>query len=192
MMIWFWIFISVFLLILLFLLFVPLSVFIEYNEKLFVRLKIGFLSFKISPRKRNDNKKEKKSKSTGKLKGFFKNKSIPEAAGKFKNFFVAAGKTVKYLFKKTVVKNFDLSVKIGAPDAAVAALRYGQVSSVVYPLCSAVNSFANPQDYKVLVLPDFTSEKINIVFKANIVANLMGIIFVVVKFIKNYKIESKK
>ena len=192
MMIWFWIFISAFLLIILFLLFVPLGVFIEYNEKLFVRVKVGFLSFKISPKKRKDNAKKKKSKSSGKLKGFFKNKSISESANEFKNFFVAAGKTVKYLFKKTLVKEFSLCIKVGAPDAAVAALRYGQVSSVVYPLCSAVNSFANPQSYTVLVLPDFTSEKINIIFKANIVANLMGIIFVVVKFIKNYKIESKK
>lgn len=193
MMNWFWIFTSAFILILLIILFVPLNAFIEYNEKLFIKIKVGFLSFKIGSKKRKNDKKSKGgNKSRGKIKGIFKNKNKVESAKALKNLFIAAGKTVRYLFRKTSVRTFYLSVKVGALDAADAAIKYGQVSSAVYPLCSVINSFASPKSYKVMVLPDFMSEKINIIFKTNIKANLIGMILVMIKFIKSYKIESKK
>ncbi len=191
-MIWFWTVICVFILLLI-ILFVPFRVLAEYNEKLFLKVKVGFISFKINSKgRKDDNKTKKKSKYFGKFKGFFKNKNMVHSAKEFKSFFAAAGKTAKYFFKKISVRKFDLSVKVGAPDAAVAALRYGQVSSAVYPLCSAVNSFANPKSYQVMVLPDFMSEKITITFKIDCVANLMCIFCVMIKFLKDFKIENKK
>ena len=189
---WFWIFISAFVIMFLILLFVPLNVFIEYKEKLFIKVKVGLLSFKINSKNRKGDKKKKKSKSSGKFKSFFKNKNTSQSIKKLKSFLIAAGKTVRYFFKKASVKMFDLNVKVGAPDAAAAALRYGQVSSAVYPICSVINSFANPKNYKVQVMPDFMGEKINIIFKTNVKANLIGIFCVIIKLMRNYKIENKK
>ncbi len=192
---WFWIFTSVFILMLLIIVFVPINVFVEYSEKLFIKVKFGFLSFKINPQNHKDRKKYRGgNKSRNKFKIFFKNKNKNtfQSISKLKCFFIAAGKTVKYFLQKTLVEEFYLSVKVGSLDAADAAIKYGQVSSAVYPLCSVVNSFANPKFYKVMVLPDFISEKISFIFKTNVKANLMSIILVVVKFMINYKIESKK
>lgn len=189
---WFWIFTSVFAIIFFSLLFVPLGVFVEYKDKLLIRIKIGFISFKINFNKQKSDKKEKNSESSNRFKRLFKNKNEIQSISDFKKICVAAGKTAKYLLKKISVKAFYLNIKVGAPDTALAALRYGQVSSVMYPFCSVVNSFANPKSYKVQVAPDFMSEKINIIFKTNIKANLIKILCVMIKFMRNYKTENKK
>jgi len=188
-----WVFISAFLLMFSILLFVPLNVFVEYNERLFIKVKVIFFSFNVNPQKSKNSKKSKGGKNPrSKFKKFFKSKNAFESAKDFKNFFIAAGKTVRYFFKKMSVKEFYLNVKVGASDVAAAALKYGQVSSAVYPLCSVVNSFANPRSYRVQVQPDFMGEKISIIFKTRVSTNLISIILVVVKFLKSYKIEIKK
>ncbi len=146
---------------------IPIKVCVRYKKAFFCRLHIGFVKIILYPAMPNKKKTKKKKKTEQPQKSetkkeekkednFFKELGLSGVVNFLTKLVELAAGVLKDLFAHIIIKSFSLSIKVAGKDAADAAINYGRVCSVVYPLTSAVISSMKYTHYGVDILPDFT------------------------------------
>lgn len=175
----------------------PLRIFLSYeNETLSYCIKYAFISLidsekppkKETPKKQTTEaetqKPEKKnSDSVKKLLNFLGLSEISSAVnaketikakgitGLISSVYAAVKKLFARIFKlvrKGVFKKFDLRITVGDDDAAEAALQYGQICAVTYPLMELLKNTMKFRKPHVDIRCDFEAEKSQINFSGQL------------------------
>lgn len=127
------------------LLFIPLKFKICYEKSKFkVTVFLLGLKFNMYPLPKRFNS----AASTPSLNSTEPPKNISDNIKKFftsvSSVFSIAKKSFEEIFKKIKTKKIVFISSIGGADAADAALKYGRMCSVVYPVFGVLNKLANP------------------------------------------------
>ncbi len=170
------------------LLWLPVSVSLQYTPQLKIKAHIGFLPFSLYPKKEKPKKPPQKEKKAG-------GKQPPPKApqkntGKRRSLSFKI-KKITYILKKIhhrFPKCFLLTVKkfhvtVGAEDAAKTAILYGVVSQgVAYLFAFCRHSFRiKPKfDDSIAITPDFVNGKNSIAVDLRLSAHLGSLIFLLI------------
>lgn len=152
---------------------IPVRVTADYNNSFELYVSYLFLKIKIFPRKEKKPKKDKSKndkKSSDKQADKKKQKKNDNIFLKFyKNQGFEAtieliADTMKYInslfggiFKHFVFREIFLNMSISGSDAAETAIKYGKVSSAVFPAMGYICSKAKVKKYDIDISPDFLS-----------------------------------
>jgi hypothetical protein len=157
---WPYVLLGIFLLIGL-ILYSPLVLKVQYEEKLSVWLRFWFIKVTLLPKKEKPVKKKnlKKSQKKRKPQSAADVKSQPAKKSGWQNLveqhgvvgaieqiasvFLLLPKSVKRLMKGATVRGMDLQIAVAGEDAAQAAITYGRVCSVFYPLLGRASAYVN-------------------------------------------------
>lgn len=161
---------------------IPLSVTLKAEEK--VDFDLSLFRKKIKPKK----KKEKENKKPEKPDIIKLSKLVfSERQGIFDS--------VKYLFKKAVVKDFKLHIKVGSEDAAETALLYGGVCAVLYPAVAFLETVMTVKKDDIKIACDYENNQPYFLLSADIkirVSHLLKTFFKVLPIIKKFIKEENK
>lgn len=187
-----WLYVALLILIILIvILFLPLNVVVRYPEVPNVEILILGIKLNVFNNKNSFDKSKNESLKSGnsenKIFEAFKKRGFVKSFKMMYDILNACSEVFAKLMKKFSVNKVKLLVKVGAPNAFSAAIRYGQASAVVYPFMSAVNCISSPKDFKVEVMPDFLGEKITSEFEINVSSNIFRIFCVVFFAVKKYR-----
>lgn len=185
-----WIIIAVLLILLVMILIFPIHLNIEYSKELKVKIKVFLFSFEVNNAKNHhssSNRKSVKKNKFLKLLNFFKKQGW-EKSFKFIGDIIKECKEIStYVLKKINIKCIKSKIIVGADDAALVAIRYGQVSSLVYPLYNFILESAKPKKYDLNVLPNFTGDNnMKVLLYLDCSFNLFKIIAILFTILKNY------
>lgn len=173
---------------------IPIKVCVRYKKAFFCRLHIGFVKiilYPTMPKKKKSKKKKKIEQPTKKEpkkeekkdNNFLKELGLSGVVNLFTKLAELAAGVLKDLFAHIIIKSFSLSIKVAGKDAADAALNYGRVCSVVYPLTSAVIRSMKYSHYGVDILPDFTEgEETKVEFFAIFKTRVIYLVMIVLKY----------
>lgn len=166
------------------LLFIPLSVHIEYDGEFSAKLKIaGVKAFEAEPKedikepspdKESDKRAKKQTESLfNKLKGKYGfSGAVKEIFGLVKAVLDRAEKQLN----RIAVRRLCLDIKVASDNAAKTALEYGAVCAAVYPVLSLADSVLNLKMKSVNVTADFNSDKSALAFSVIIRARIVFLI----------------
>lgn len=188
------------------LLFLPVSVFIEFKEDFFVKIKFfGIKVYEIP------QKKDKKEKTPRQIEGkkankepektenivlskaksifeFFKKKyGFFGAVKKLLGFFNDALTHIKPFLRHIKVKKVVLNLIISGDDAADTAIKYGQVCTAVYPVLSFFEAVCGVDFKKINVKSDFTDGKNEFDFSLLVKLKIYYLLKTAFKVYKEYK-----
>ena len=160
---------------------IPVTVELDYNETFKMNIKYLFLDFQIfpekeKPEKKKHNKPEKKKdeqpqhkvQSDKKIKPkkdnmflvFYHNQGFEGVINLIKDVMGVLGDFTKSIFvKHFIIKEMYIDMIVGGPDSAETAIRYGKVSSVVFPAMGYICSKMKVRKYDVDITPDFLATK---------------------------------
>lgn len=215
-MIFVWILLGILALIAL-LLVTPLRIFLSYSdEELNYRVKYGIVPIFDSKKPEKEQKKAKKSlqaapqrKKSGAVGTLMDILGLPQlrTAASAKRAVredgllttihevFAAIRTlfgrIGSLLKKGVFKQFDLKIRVANADPAEAALRYGQICAVTYPLLHFLENTFRFSEHKIDILCDDSAEQTKIDFSAQLNYRLSHIVRFLCGLLWNY-IKSRK
>lgn len=185
----------VLILLILLILILPIGIIIKHDEKTKIKLKIWFLSFDLSPKNKSDeneknndsdlDSKENKGNKFSFGKMIKKNGLLGSVKFVYKLICVSL-KTLKKLLRHVKIKELDLNIEITGEDAAKTAVKYGQVSSVVYGVLGIITSATTPKNYSVSIKPNFLETKDRLRFKLNVYTTMFFVILTVAHFVKCY------
>ncbi len=157
----------------------PFSINIDYCEKPCVSIKI--LSKKVLPAKQH-------TKPTAKLE--FKEMLCILFEEKSKVW-----STLKFIIRKTVIKNLNLNVTVAGEDAAQTAIAYGSVCSLLYPAVAFLKGITTVKKDNITLLCDFEKTspqisfflqgKISYIYLLTAVFKILSVIKKIVKEVKN-------
>lgn len=163
-----WILLGIFLLLAI-LLFCPVSVRLDYTDKLTVTLCFLFLKFRISPPKKEKIEKEKKNKKkagTGekeKKKNFLRTFQEEEGFSGALHFLHELAEILKSAIKRTashlVIRLLDVRLILASSDAAQTAVLYGKTCAALFPVLASICSCAKVRKYNADIRPDFIAVK---------------------------------
>ncbi len=148
-------------------------IYADYDNELFLDLKIAFIKIKLIPSKPKKEKPEKKKKkkkkpesekSKGKkekekgfsLKDYVKQKGVSGILNIVKRISTLAVDTLKDLFSKITVNELTVNLSIAAETAEETAVNYGRVCAVFFPALKLITDIVTVKHYNVNVNPDFT------------------------------------
>ncbi len=159
---------SVLLLILL-LLFLPIRVFISYDETLSWKVKFAFIPLRDSSKKEEaempeqepENPKNKKEKKDNPFRQVIRKKGAKEGLQIIFAFFVRVLKKTKKLLKHITFQKICFHLTLGADDAAQTALLYGEVCTAAYPAFSFLDQASNVKYKEISISPDFVRPQVN-------------------------------
>ncbi len=190
----FLIILGVILLIILAVLFLPVSVSIEFKEDFFI--KIFFSGIKVYEFEPTD-KKQKQKKKTGDSKIKEKPKSLftkfkekfgfSGAVKEFFTFFKDVFSHTKEFLRHIKIKRLKLFINVATEDAAKTAIEYGTVCAAVYPVLSAINSIADIKYKKIDIKSDFESKTYDFSFSFFITLKIFFLLITLFKIYKDYK-----
>ena len=163
---------------------IPVRVTAHYEDTFEMSVQYGFIKLKLFPQKEKKNKDKKKKVKPDKKKEQpdnqnKKNKKAKNDKVKKDNIFVtfyrnqgfeaviqliadALGATTGMfggIFRHFVFRELYLEMKIAGPDAAATAIKYGQISSAVFPAMGYICSKAKVKKYDIDISPDFLAVK---------------------------------
>lgn len=170
-------------------LFCPVGVVIEFEEKFSYKIKFaGFTVFPKSAKKINKEKSDTQKEPTKNFFEILKDKkgfvgAIKELFGFFADCFVPLKEFLRFV-KFNKIK-LDLSVT--GDDASSTAINYGSVCAVVYPVLSLFKSIANVRYKKIDISADFENKKSQFVFSARAGVPIVFILIFSYKIFKEYK-----
>lgn len=143
---------------------VPAFIYIEYDSELTIYIRVFFVKLRVLPQDENGFFKKRFTKTKKKQldKETEQQKKDSEDKSKFKELFgergvaeaisflweilrLVFGKLVR-IMRTVVISKLILKVEITGEDSADAALRYGKLCGVIYPLLSLI--FQNVGKYK--------------------------------------------
>ncbi len=183
----FLIILAVILLIIDFLIFCPISIKLEYDNEL--RLKIGYLFplFRILPPKPQKIKPEKKKKEKKKAGKTDKSEETEKKKNPISDLVHSHGlsglielikalakialEAVNKITEHTVISKMQLNLQVATDDAAQTAITYGNACSAIFPAIAIIENHVKKCRHKENVYPCFTETetKIHFVLKARIV-----------------------
>lgn len=186
--------IAVVLAVLLFLLLSDLRVKIIYDGKLFLR--VGFLCFfyTVVPNKKKKQSKEKASKSDKEnvpdsFERLKKERGLSGAISDVIDVFKNVIDKFKTILKHLRINPFFVKIDVGSEDAALTAIEYGAVCSVVYPFAGLLSSETKLKDPRIIINADYDNNIANIEFKIGFKIRLIFLIFAATKFFFSYTTE---
>lgn len=154
------------------LLLMPVTLSVSYDDEFSYKLKYAFVtvlpSKKENKQQATDTDKADKSKNKSKNKiseklGFiselFKNNDLPYAISELLSLISSVFNRFDDLLCRTSVSRLNLDMKLHKPDAAAAAIFYGEVCAVLYPLLGFINSKVPIRHKKISVLCDYDGPK---------------------------------
>ena len=183
------------LILVLLLIFLPVNLVVKYRESFDVKIKIFDFNFSFPYKSgkiadSNDGSKDKGKNYPNGLKlivNLLKQKGFIGSLRIFARILGSSVDAFRKLMKKVDFKKFKLLVAVGAKSALETSMRYGQVSAVVYPIASAINSVSTPKDLVVDVYPNFLQEKIAVDFEIDVKASIFSMIPIFFKLFVNLK-----
>lgn len=141
--------------------------------------------------KKNDDKKDNKQKKSS-FSGFMNEinrvKEVYEAG---KNGLI---KVLKYLGKKTKIKNFTIHLEAGFENAAHTGIAGGAAYATVYGAAGLVynNTSIKKENLDIEVVPQFNRECVNLYTKTALGISIAQIIVVLVILLRTYMQIKKK
>ncbi len=172
----------------------PISVSLNYNEKLCYKIKIAFIKIPIGKEKEDvpEKETEKKTDNTEKTnKNFFtklkEKKGFSGALREIIDLIKDSITPLKQFLRFLKFRDVKLSVAVVGEDAAKTAVDYGLVCSAVYPILSFVEGFSRIKYKNVDISADFEGKKSNIDFSLKIKTNIIFILIFAVKIYNQYK-----
>lgn len=190
----FLIIIGVILLLIALVLFLPVSVLVEFKEDFFV--KIRFCSIKVydlKPTEKTEKQETETEKSEIKEKSeslFSKFKEKFGFSGAIKEFF-AFFKDVffhtKGFLRHIKIEKINLFIKIASSDAAKTAIDYGIVCATVYPVLAMIDSVGKIKYKKIDIKSDFESVSSDFSFGFNVKLKIFFLLITLFKVYKDYK-----
>jgi len=173
--------------------FLPVNLIFEYDKFLIIKLKLFFFTFTLykqsEGKKESDTEEEKKTDSSAphnivknvQKRGLLSTLNLVIASLK------SAGRIVKEVLENVQINNLSFLLKVGGKDASSAALSYGKACSTVYTLLGYISSIKPIETYDVSVQPEFTSEKVRLKFKLDIMIKIFYLLKVSFKYLKKLK-----
>ncbi len=155
-----WIYVVAGIVLLLVLLFLsPIVLTVKFEETLQVKLRFLFVSLWVYPKEKKAKSSPKKSKSKTKQQpSSSKQGTVEKVRGIFSVLSTLLSSSLR-LVDGARVRNLKLTLGITGKDAADAAISYGQVCSVVYPVLGYVDSKMNLINPQVNIYCDYTAEE---------------------------------
>ncbi len=173
---------SVILLIILGVLFIPVTVDLEYNEDF--KIRVSFLKIILYKNGKKTKNKENKTEEKAQKKEKQKNSTLNDAKKYFadikkkKGFAGAVTEVmalvselfshIKKLLKFIYICNVKLDVTVGTEDAAKTALDYGIICNAVYPVTAYLDSMAHIDFKEINLKTDFEGQKCRFAFKGKV------------------------
>lgn len=164
------------LLILFLLLLIPAKVEIKASLKK-ADIKVSFLCFKIPTQKEKKPKKKNKKKKNA-LKKIFGGRPLSYILSFVSDTLKAVIKKVGFVVRCGKVEELSLDVKVAAEDAAAAAIEYGAVCAVVYPLVSLVCNYNKALKENINISCDYNEVNSELDFYLKVSVRLIHLITV--------------
>lgn len=163
---------------------IPVRVTAHYDGTFEMYVQYLFLKIKLFPQKEKEDKpkkekkiKDKKQKTEEKLKEnkpkekgdnifltFYKNQGFEGTIRLIADTLNAVGGLFGGIFKHFVFRELYLEMKVSGSDAAETAIKYGKISSAVFPAMGLICSKARVKKYNIDISPDFLAVKDEAVF----------------------------
>lgn len=162
---------------------IPVRVTAHYEETFEMTVQYGPVKIKLFPQKDKTEKKKKPKKDKSEKKKtenkkdnkkpdkkpkeqkdnifmtFYKNQGFEAVIQLIADALSAAGGLFGGIFKHFVFRELYLEMKITGSDAAATAIKYGQISSAVFPAMGYICSKAKVRKYNIDLSPDFLGVK---------------------------------
>ncbi len=168
------------------LLFVPLKLFISFDEDL--KANITYFGFKIKtdkPLKKSSSSEKNSNNQENILKKLYSENSFKEFLNIIFSFLKTVFNQLKFIIKHIRIYNFDLKIWVATEDAAKTAIEYGVVSTAVYNFLQFVSGIANLKLKKVDIYSDFESKKSKVIFSSSVKISPIFLIISAIIILKN-------
>lgn len=157
-----------------FLLFMPIVIYAEFKDELFLSIRYLFVKIRLLPEKPKKAERQKKKKSEKKIEKKAEDKTENATTEKLKEilsktgiggfieiiteFAKIAGRGAMGIVRHIVISRLNIEIRNGGEDAAQTAINYGYISAALYPAVSIILN--NVKKYKracVQIFPDYDS-----------------------------------
>ncbi len=158
---------------------IPVRVTAHYEGTFEMYVQYLFLKIKLFPKEKKEKKPEKEKKTKDKKsekkekpkedkpkeKGdnifltFYNNQGFEGVIQLIVDTLNAVGGLFGGTFKHFVFRELYLEMKVAGPDAAETAIKYGKISSAVFPAMGLICSKAKVKKYDIDISPDFLAVK---------------------------------
>lgn len=151
------------------LLFLPASAVLNYDDEFTYYVRV--LGIKIKPRKDKKQKsveEEKPTKKKNRVKEYFGRFGVSEALKRGVTFLKRALGRVSFALRHCSVRDLRLKITVAGNDAALTAIEYGTVCSVMYPFLRYLYSVLDIKAKQVDIISDFETGESDISFHARL------------------------
>ena len=181
--------ISLILIALVIILFLPLRAEISFNDgKLLANLKLLFFKIKL---KNNKDKKKKAATKKKSEEAVFSDKLI-RLQEKLLHFSDIYKKTSRLTRKYLNVKKLTVHITAGTGDAATTAVSVGVLWGIVYNFIGALGLFLYIDNPDVSITPDYNESKFKSNLQCIISTRIVYIIIIMISILINNKVRRKK
>ena len=180
------------------LLLLPITAQIKFENDFFLKIKfLGLTVYEFQNEKEEKAEKEKPKEKSEEAKPKEKEQGVFEKLkakhgfkGAIQEIFDFAGKViteVKPQLLKIKFRKFKLDLIVVGSDAAMTALEYGAVCSIVYPVLSFIDQNLNIKLKQINVLAGFKHIESQFSVSFNAKANAILLLIIAFKALKEYK-----
>lgn len=170
---------------------IPATLYIEKNQGEKLKLKVSYLFIKHDLLKRSDKSNKRTSKKS-KDSNEKKKKEELSFSQKIKYYchIISEGlKAVNYILSKTKVKNLYLKIICAEGDAAFRAISFGVITSAIYPLLGIIENKTQVSKgaFDLDIRCDYNTNKSEYAFNVTIKLSLIFAVIGGLKFYINMK-----
>lgn len=169
-------------------LFLPITVEMVFDGKFVLRIKyLGITLFdNQKEKKQSKHKREKVNTDSGKnttekkdnfIKKIYKQKGLQGTISYFCNVLTILLKKMRRVIKHFKFRRFKLDISVATSDAANTAIQYGKICAAVYPVISLLQSITDFKSKEINISADF--EKTNSEFKSSILIKTQGLYWII-------------
>lgn len=157
-------------LLLLTLLFLPLTIDFKYYDK--VKVSVKYLGIKIFDSDKKDKVKKRKNSKQNKnqntipepkrenfIKKIYKQKGLNGTISYFSDILILLLKRLCWIVKRFRFRRFVFDLVVASGDAAKTAIQYGKICTVLYPVFSLLQSTVDIKTNEINVNADFEKSK---------------------------------
>lgn len=182
--------------------FLPVTLLVDYGDRLSVKIKIcGIKIYGNAPEKKRETGKSLKRKTGHKedtekngivqAKEVFsrlkKEYGMTEALVRVFSFLGRVLSHIKNLLRHISIYKLKLGITVATPDAAGTAIEYGRVCQAVYPAAAFLSSCRKIGSKEISVVSDFSSDEGKISFTIAVGTSLLYLIRAFFKIFAEYK-----
>lgn len=185
------------------LLFLPVSFHLKFEDGFFVKIKVaGIGVYSVKPGDdiktpeptdtESDVKAEKQTENA--FKKLEKKLGFTGAVKELFAFIKAVLKRLKGILKHLYFKKLRLGIRVASGDAAYTAIQYGAVCSAVYPVLALIDTSSNVQMKEIDISADFKAESSEIAFAVIVKMRIIFLIrgaFALLSEYNNFKLRNE-